>query len=140
MDLSDGLPTLECSGGFQPAGCRTKDGRLWFPTSKGLVAVDTGNVRTNTLVPPVIIERLLVDDQAVNEGGCRKYRCGLRRASTGMNSSLPALSFVAPEKVRFRYRLEGVETGWVDVQSPRQGVLQPPSSRQLPVLRAGLQQ
>jgi ligand-binding sensor domain-containing protein len=37
FDRGDGMPTLECTGGFQPAGCRTDDGRLWFPTSKGLV-------------------------------------------------------------------------------------------------------
>ena len=50
----DGLPTLECSGGLQPAGSRTRDGRLWFPTSKGLAVVDPGNVTTNLLPPPVV--------------------------------------------------------------------------------------
>ncbi|TAL02923.1 MAG: hypothetical protein EPO07_06790, partial [Verrucomicrobia bacterium] len=50
----DGLPTLECSGGMQPAGCHTADGRLWFPTSKGLVVLDPGNATTNLLQPPVV--------------------------------------------------------------------------------------
>ena len=54
--VSDGLPTLECSGGLQPAGCRTADGRLWFPTSKGLGVVDPQNVITNQFPPPVVIE------------------------------------------------------------------------------------
>jgi hypothetical protein len=31
---ADGLPTIECSGGFQPSGCQSRDGRLWFPTVK----------------------------------------------------------------------------------------------------------
>jgi signal transduction histidine kinase/ligand-binding sensor domain-containing protein len=117
--LSDGLPTLECSGGFQPAGCRTKDGRLWFPTSKGLVAVDTGKVRTNTLVPPVIIERLLVDDQAVNEGEMPKKPLRIAPGQHRYEFQFTGLSFVAPEKVHFRYRLEGLETRWVGTRFPR---------------------
>jgi ligand-binding sensor domain-containing protein len=62
---SDGLPTLECSGGLQPAGCQTADGRLWFPTPKGLVALDPQAVRSNSLAPPVVIEELLVDGHAM---------------------------------------------------------------------------
>ena len=37
---ADGLPTMECSGGFQPSGCQSRDGRLWFPTVKGLAVLD----------------------------------------------------------------------------------------------------
>ena len=117
--LSDGLPTLECSGGFQPASCRTEDGRLWFPTGKGLVAVDPGNVRTNTLIPPVVIERLLVDDQVVSEDAAPESPLRIAPGRHRYEFQFTGLSFDAPEKVRFRYRLEGVETEWVDVQSPR---------------------
>ena len=117
--LSDGLPTLECSGGFQPASCRTADGRLWFPTSKGLVGVNPSKVRTNTLVPPVVIERLLVDDQVVNEKASPESPLRIAPGQHRYEFQFTALSFDAPEKVYFRYRLEGVETKWVDVQSPR---------------------
>jgi signal transduction histidine kinase/ligand-binding sensor domain-containing protein len=117
--LSDGLPTLECSGGFQPTSCRTEDGRLWFPTSKGLVAVVPGNVRINTLIPPVVIERLLVDDQVASEGTASETPLRIAPGQHRFEFQFTALSFDAPEKVRFRYRLEGVETEWVDVQSPR---------------------
>jgi len=55
------MPTLECSGGFQPAGCKTADGRLWFPTSKGLVVVDPSDAKSNQLPPPVVIEDMQVD-------------------------------------------------------------------------------
>ena len=117
--LSDGMPTLECSGGLQPASCRTEDGRLWFPTSKGLVVVDPGRVRANTLVPPVVIERLLVDDQVVNDGVPPESSLRIAPGRHRYEFQFTGLSFVAPEKVSFRYRLEGVETEWVDVQSPR---------------------
>ena len=61
----DGLPTLECSGGFQPAGCKTPDGRLWFPTSKGLVVWTPMNVNINLLPPPVVIEDLVSSGRSV---------------------------------------------------------------------------
>jgi signal transduction histidine kinase/sugar lactone lactonase YvrE len=117
--LSDGMPTLECSGGFQPASCRTEAGRLWFPTSKGLVAVDPGRVETNTLIPPVVIERLLVDDQVVSEGTAPKSPLRIAPGRHRYEFQFTGLSFAAPENVRFRYRLEGVETKWVETQSPR---------------------
>ena len=63
----EGLPTLECSGGMQPAGCKTADGRLWFPTSKGLVAIDPSDVKKNQLAPPVMIEEVLVDGHPLQD-------------------------------------------------------------------------
>ena len=54
--INDGMPTIECSEGLQPAGCTTTDGRLWFPTSKGLVVVNPNEVRINPLPPPMVLE------------------------------------------------------------------------------------
>src|SRR5262249_19634731 len=56
----DGLETTDCPSGFQPAGCTTPDGHLWFPTRKGLVTVEPANLRTNSLPPPVYVEAVLV--------------------------------------------------------------------------------
>jgi len=109
----DGLPTLECSGGSQPAGCRTADGRLWFATSRGLATLDPHQVRTNPLAPPVVIEALLVDGQPVPwvcGPGAHQIPPGRHR----LEFQYTALSFVVPEKVRFRYRLEGLEADWVE--------------------------
>ena len=60
---ADGLPTRECSGGSQPAACRTRDGRLWFPTTKGLVSVNPAELKPNLQPPLVMIESVLVDGQ-----------------------------------------------------------------------------
>ena len=117
--LSDGLPTLEGSGGFQPASCQSEDGRLWFPTSKGLVVVDPGRVRTNPLAPPVIIEQLLVDDQVVNQNAAAHAPLRIAPGEHRFEFQFTGLCFDAPEKVRFLYQLEGVDGGWVAVQSPR---------------------
>jgi signal transduction histidine kinase len=116
--INDGMPTIECSEGLQPAGCKTPDGRLWFPTSKGLVAVDPLNVETNPLPPPVQMEAMLVDDHPVDVGATKipiKISPGRHR----FEFQYTGLSFVDPEKVRFKYRLKGFETEWVKADTKR---------------------
>src|SRR5437667_8169567 len=49
---AEGLVSQSCSGGFQPGACKTADGLLWFPTSKGLAIIDPVNVTTNQVQPP----------------------------------------------------------------------------------------
>jgi signal transduction histidine kinase/ligand-binding sensor domain-containing protein len=116
--INDGLPTLECSEGLQPAGCRTADGRLWFPTSKGLVAVDPLNVANNPLPPPVVLEEMRVDDRPVTlTAGATPVRIPPGRHR--FEFQYTGLSFVAPDKVRFQYRLTGLDTEWVDAGTKR---------------------
>jgi signal transduction histidine kinase/ligand-binding sensor domain-containing protein len=133
--INDGLPTLECSEGLQSAGGKTADGRLWFPTSKGLVVVDPAGARINPLPPPVRIEAMRVDDKRIqNEDGGWKMEDGTRAPSSVLHppSSLvippgrhriefeyTGLSFVAPEKVRFKCRLDNFEAEWADAGTRR---------------------
>ena len=138
----EGLPTLECTGGFQPGGAKTADGRLWFPTSKGLVAVDPNDVKINKLPPQVVVEEMLVEDQPVTAGlkgfggtsytsphlvppiaqelGTRVTRPSEKQEPLQIPPGrkrfefhYTGLSFTVPEKVRFQYRLEGLEPEWV---------------------------
>ena len=106
---ADGLPSIECQGGFQPSGCKTRDGRLWFPTIKGLAVADVDAVTTNTLPPPVVIEEMTVDGivTATNESKIppSKQQIGFRYT---------ALSLTDPEKVRFKTRLENLDKDWMD--------------------------
>jgi signal transduction histidine kinase/ligand-binding sensor domain-containing protein len=111
--VADGMASSECNGGSEPAGWRDADGTLWFPTQAGVVAVDPDE--TNPLPPPVVVERVVADKQplAARDGlqvppGCRD----LAFEYTG-------LSLVAPEKVRFRYKLEGYDRDWVDAGGRR---------------------
>ena len=138
--LSDGMPTLECSGGFQPSACWTADGRLWFPTSQGVVAVDPSHVATNTLVPPVVIERLVVDDRVVWENASSTPRLQIAPGRHRFEFQFAGLSFVAPEMVRFRYRLEGAETEWVETAVAAKGLLRASRAGRLPIPGPGLQQ
>ena len=115
----DGMPTLECSGGFQPASCWTDDGRLWFPTSKGLVAIDPNDIKVNQLPPPVLIEQMLVDGQPVSGGHDRDGAARIPPGRQRFEFHYAGLSFVAPEKVSFKYRLEGLEQEWTDAGTKR---------------------
>ena len=116
--INDGLPTLECSEGLQPAGCRTADGRLWFPTSKGLVSVDPQNVENNRLPPPVVIEAVQVDDRAL-AGATNGLPAQIPPGRHRVDFQYTGLSFMAPEKVRFKYRLAGLDTEWLDAGNKR---------------------
>jgi signal transduction histidine kinase/ligand-binding sensor domain-containing protein len=115
----EGLPTLECSGGLQPAGCKTADGRLWFTTSKGLVVVDPADVKKNQLPPPVVIEEMIVDGrplpQSQRPGAALQIPPGRHR----FEFHFTGLSFTVPEKVRFKHRLDGLEQEWSDSDSKR---------------------
>ncbi len=116
--VNDGLPTIECSEGLQPAGCRTADGRLWFPTSKGLVAVDPQNVKKNSSPPPVVIEAVRVDDQLV-KSPTNALPLQIPPGRHRVDFQYTGLSFMAPEKVLFKYRLAGLDKEWLDAGAKR---------------------
>lgn len=111
----DGLPTLEFSGGLQAAGCRTLDGRLWFTSNKGLVAVDPRRVPRNDSPPPLVIETARCDGQDLPLSGTLE----LKPENQRLEVDYTALSFTAPGKVRFKYRLEGLEKDWTDAGARR---------------------
>ncbi|HLP78838.1 MAG TPA: two-component regulator propeller domain-containing protein, partial [Candidatus Paceibacterota bacterium] len=116
--INDGLPTLECAEGLQAGGCKTADGRLWFPTAKGLVAVDPAGASVNPLPPPVRIEEMRVDDKQFAEGTFTtllKVPPGKLR----IEFEYTGLSFIAPEKVRFKCRLKNFDNEWVNAGTKR---------------------
>lgn len=118
---SDGLPTIECQGGFQPAGCRTKDGRLWFPTIKGLVSVDPSHLNTRSIQPPVFIEEFVVDNKVFASGTnlAAGHRLAIPPGRHGFEFRYTGLNFAAPERLRFRTKLEGLDLNWVDAGDRR---------------------
>jgi ligand-binding sensor domain-containing protein len=107
---SDGMLSRECSGGGYPAAWRAADGRLWFSTIKGVAMIDPGRIQFNKEPPPIVIEQVRIDDKPV------PLSDGIRLApdTTRLDFYFAALSFVAPDKVRFRYKLEGFDPDWID--------------------------
>jgi len=113
--ISDGMRSAECNGAHQPAGWKTRDGRLWFPTIQGITSVHPGRMPMNALPPPVVIEELRVNGRGVPLGEGIELPPGRSR----MDFQFTALSLLAPEKVQFRYRLEGYDDDWVQGGSGR---------------------
>lgn len=111
----DGMSTLECNGGRQPAGLKTADGRLWFPTMGGVAIVDPRAVERQVTLPPVNIEEVLVAGQPVDRGG----DVTVPRDASTFEVRYTAVSFGAPDLVRFRHRLEGLDEGWTDAGNRR---------------------
>jgi PAS domain S-box-containing protein len=101
--------------GHQPVGWKTADGRVWFGINGGLCVVDPEQLTTNTQPPPVYIEDVTIDQQtfAVNQEIVAPPGRG------DMVFRYTGLSFLAPEKVRFKYKLEGYDQEWVDAGDRR---------------------
>jgi signal transduction histidine kinase/ligand-binding sensor domain-containing protein len=112
----DGLPALECSDGYQPASWRGPDGRLWFTTVRGVVWVDPDELTAKSPPPPVRLEEFRVDGEPtplaagkiIVPPGHQQY-----------DFRFTALSFDAGDQARFRYQLEGFDSGWVDADTRR---------------------
>ena len=115
-DIEDGMKTSEASTPTaQPAGWRTRDGRLWFATQKGVVVVDPRHLTHNDLVPPVVIEEVAADGEAL--GGAEPLEIPANRDRIEFHYA--SLSFLVPSRVQFKYLLEGYDHAWVDAGSRR---------------------
>ena len=99
-----------------PAVVRGGDGRLWFLTSDGVAVVSPESYQKNRVAPPVVIETVAADQRQVALDAAGR----LPPRTANLRIDYAALSFVAPEKVRFTYLMEGFDTGWVDAGTRRQ--------------------
>jgi signal transduction histidine kinase/ligand-binding sensor domain-containing protein len=107
---SDGLPSVECSGGYQPAAGVDAAGRFWFATARGAAWIRPEGLAPNHQLPPVVIEEVVVD------GVSQPQRSGELVLPPGRHQvefRYTGLSLAAPERVQFRRRLEGSDSGWV---------------------------
>lgn len=114
---ADGLPSIECQGGFQPAGFAARDGRLWFPTIRGFGAVNPGQIISNSVPPVVLTEDLLLDGVAQTFGGAGALR--IPPGTGRLEIHYTATSLTAPEKVKFRYQLENWDQDWQEAGAKR---------------------
>ena len=117
---ADGMTSPECNGGSQPSALVSRDGRFWFPTVRGFAVTAPDRVRGNDQPPPVAIEEVLADGVRVPWAGESPVELSEDRKKLELRYT--ALSLVAPEKVRFRYRLDGFDAGWVDAGAQREAV------------------
>jgi signal transduction histidine kinase/ligand-binding sensor domain-containing protein len=114
---ADGLRSRETATNSHPSAWRTRDGRLWLATPKGLVEVDPAHFPINTIPPPVALERFAVDDvdQALHDAGPLQIQAG----HVHFQFDYAGLSYTAPQKVRYRYMLDGFDHHWTDAGTRR---------------------
>jgi signal transduction histidine kinase len=116
LDRSDGLMTRECTGGGQPAGWRGHDGALYFSTGRGVARVYPERLVLNGHAPPVVIEEASAGGHPLAQIA-ERVQAGPGRSR--LEFRYTALTFTAPEKVRFRTQLEGLDETWRDTDGQR---------------------
>jgi signal transduction histidine kinase/ligand-binding sensor domain-containing protein len=137
--MADGLKTIEFDGGAQPSGWRTGDGRLLFPSAKGLVVVDPERLESNPAPPRALIERVEMNGRVFIPG-----RMAVAPPGEGqLQFQYTDVDFEAPQDVTFKYKLEPFDPDWVDAGTRRTAYYTniPPGSYRFRVMarnRAGL--
>ncbi|MEI7981783.1 MAG: two-component regulator propeller domain-containing protein, partial [Bacteroidota bacterium] len=104
-----------CVGGVFPAGCITPAGKLWFSMTEGIAEIDPRTYRMQSTAPMVSIDSIKVN----NTGMEPTDFCDLPSGVIHLEISYTAPSFIAPEKLTFRYKLEGYDNDWTDAGQRR---------------------
>jgi ligand-binding sensor domain-containing protein/anti-sigma regulatory factor (Ser/Thr protein kinase) len=112
---SDGLRLANSTGMTGPRLARSDDGRLWVRTEDGIAVVDPARIRSNPLPPPVVIEQMVVDGRPVEIHSASEVAFRGRE----LQIAYTGLSLTVPERVRFRYRLDGFDHAWTDAGTRR---------------------
>ena len=116
FDRSDGVTSHRLSAGYNAVVAKSSDGKLWFVRNVGVSVIDPHHLAFNERPPPVHIERVTADDKIYDATNGLRLPARLRDLSIDYT----ALSLAAPEKVRFRYMLEGQDADWKEVVNDRQ--------------------
>jgi len=119
FDTSDGVRSHAGVYNFGPRTARTPDGRLWLLPLDGVSVVDPRHLSWNRLAPPVHIEQITANGKVYDLSATGKGRLRLPPRLHDLSINYTALSFVAPEKVRFRFMLEGQDKSWREVVNQR---------------------
>lgn len=112
FDTSDGMRSRECNG--NNSALRDRNGNLWFPTLKGAVEIDPSSIEFNSIPPLVSIERSIIDGAVLNKNA------KIEPGSHKFEFHYAGLNLSAPQKVKFKYILEGYDQDWVDAGTRRE--------------------
>lgn len=116
----DGVRPATIGGGYHPAHTQAADGRMWFASRQGVVAVDPHKIAINRVPPPVHIESVQVDRRHLPHHGVTRVVVPAGTHSLAFEYS--GISFVGPSLLRFRYQLEGWDDDWVEAGSRREAI------------------
>jgi AraC-like DNA-binding protein len=115
--LSDGMRSIECSRSPVNSAILTRSGELWFATKNGISVIDPAKIRINKLPPTVIIEQFLVNDRALSAEPREGTVTIKGDKANDVLFDFTATTFISPEKVRFKYRLNGYDGDWLYPES-----------------------
>jgi len=111
----DGMLSIECNGGRQPASIKNKDGKFWFPTQDGVVVIEPNNETYNTLPPSVVIESATVERESVDI----KNGLIIEPGQKNIEINFTGISLIKSEQIKFKYKLEGHDADWIDAGTER---------------------
>ena len=114
-DLTDGLPSAPQRVRPFPTAVTSPDGRIWFGFRAGVVSIDPEDPRLGSPVPPVSIERAIADGKTIAAASAT-----LAARTKNLEIDYSAVSLNRASRVRFRYKLEGLDQGWRDAGTRRQ--------------------
>ena len=120
FDIADGVRSLAIAGHYHPQVAKTSDGRIWFLPLDGVSVIDPRHLAFNSIPPPVHVEKSIADRKAYDVASDANGKAQLAPHVRDLEIDYSALSFVAPEKNLFRYKLEGYDRDWQDVGNRRQ--------------------
>ena len=115
FDGSDGFRMHAMLTAYSPVVQNAPDGRLWFAHNDGVSVIDPHHLRLNTILPPVHIEQITADGKTYAATPSLQLPPRIRDLAIDYT----ALSLVAPEKVRFRFKLAGQDEDWREVVNDR---------------------
>lgn len=121
--ISDGMKSAEVNGGSSPSGWKTRDGKLWFPTIRGLVLVDPTRFSRNSTPPNVLIETAELNGKKYDPLRDVDVPPGQGR----LKFEYTALSLLVPDRVHYKVQLEGFDQNWLDA-----GILRSASYTNIP--------
>lgn len=118
FDVDDGFPGTSRSNRPGPVIAETPDGRIWFEGSAGLAFIDPRAIRTNPIAPVPRIRSVAFDGKTFDSPGQRIELQGVR----DLQIDYTGLGLTQPERITFKYRLDGVDTQWHDAGTRRQAL------------------
>ncbi len=112
---AEGIKAGSCTGAIFPAGCETSDHKIWFPTMLGIVEVDPQTIELPSYAPLAILQDLSINNESLGISNSYVIPAG----AIEMEIKYTAPSFILPEDLNFRYKLEGYDQTWIEAKTRR---------------------
>ncbi len=113
----DTLDSIKTAEKFEqwPSGCKTADGRIWFPTAQGVAMIDPARLARNPVPPRVHIRQVNINGRTFEKA----YQIVAPPGEGELEVHYSAISYIAPQRIQYRYKLDGFDKDWVEAGTRR---------------------